>query len=491
MAGPKLRACHPNNPIPLGIREMRNATSVRDVGPFQGVSVSDLADRLRWGQMTCGELTERALSAAREFGPRINCFVTLDEKGARRAAEQADEELSSGYDRGPLHGIPVGVKDIISTAGLVTGMGSRHFEGHVPNTDAAVVTSLRSAGAVIIGKTHSHEFAYGPSGDNAVTGPARNPNDISRVPGGSSSGSAAAVAAGLLPIAIGTDTAGSIRIPASLCGVIGMRPTSGMVSTVGVFPLSRTLDVVGPMARSAIDTAILWRAIVSSPPNTGVTDPWLPLRVPKIPGQSPRLLVGEVKCALTERVSNHQMEALQKALSALVDSGAVTVEVPIPEVDECGRLHQAIQSAEAYAVHQDRVESAPDLFNPEILRQLRAASEVSGWEYVLALQTRIRLRNQVLAKLSSIDLLVMPTVPIEAPLIGQRELQGENGWTSTREALISMTVPWSVLDFPAISVPVVVHGVHMPCGVQLVGKPGYERRLLAAAAALELHLEAS
>ncbi|ABM10419.1 MULTISPECIES: amidase [Paenarthrobacter] len=468
---------------------MKKAASLRDAGPFQSVSVTDLADNLRQGKVTSGELTERALNAAREFGPRINCFVTLDEKGARRAAEQADAELSSGCDRGPLHGVPVGVKDIISTAGLMTGMGSKHFAGHVPNTDAAVVTSLRSAGAVIIGKTHAHEFAYGPTGDIAVTGPALNPNDISRVTGGSSSGSAAAVAAGLLPIAIGTDTAGSVRIPASLCGVVGMRPTSGTVSPAGVFPLSRTLDVIGPMAGSVTDTALLWRAMVSRPDHTGVTGPWLPLRVPNSPTQSPLLRVGEVKCALTERVSYHQIEALQIAVSALVDSGAVTVEVPIPEVDECGRVHQAIQSAEAYALHQDRVESAPDLFDPEILRQLRAASEVSGWEYVLAMQTRDRLREQVLAKLSSIDLLVMPTVPIEAPLIGQRELQGENGWTSTREALKSMTVPWSLLDLPAINVPVVVNGAHMPCGVQLVGKPGCERQLLAAAAALELRLE--
>ncbi|HEY0805380.1 MAG TPA: amidase, partial [Pseudonocardiaceae bacterium] len=187
-------------------------------GPFAGTSIAELADGLRAGRTTARALAESALAAADEYGPALNCFVTVDHDGALRTADQADRELRDGLDRGPLHGIPVGVKDLIDTAGLRTTMGSRHFDRHVPAADAAVVIALRQAGAVIIGKTHTHQFAYGPTGDIAHTGPARNPHDPSRITGGSSSGSAAAIAAGLLPAALGTDTGGSVRIPAALCG---------------------------------------------------------------------------------------------------------------------------------------------------------------------------------------------------------------------------------------------------------------------------------
>lgn len=459
-------------------------------GPFSGVSIMDVAEDLRKGRTTCLEVTERSLSAAYKQASEINCFVSLDETGALESAALADEELSSGYDRGPLHGIPVGIKDIISTSGLKTEMGSKHFAGNVPNEDADVVASLRNAGAVVLGKTHAHEFAYGPTGDRALSGPAYNPHDVSRVTGGSSSGSAAAVAAGLVPAAIGTDTAGSVRIPASLCGVVGMRPTSGTVSRVGVFPLSETLDVVGPLAASVEDTAIVWRVLSSQPEHATGSSHKRPQPLYRNHLRSQPLRIGEAKCALTERVGARQREGIQMAIKALTQNDAVVTEIAIPEADESAQEHHAIQSAEAYSVHRARVRFSPDLFDPEILSQLVDASKVSGWQYVVALQMRDQLRKQLLSRLTEVDFLLMPTVPIDAPFISQRDLHGEGGWTSTRQALKSMTVPWSLMDFPAISIPAILSDGGLPCGIQLIGKPHQERELLAAAASLESFLKA-
>lgn len=475
-----------NGPGAVSKETILTAVSLASVGPFGDASVLEVAQRIRRRETTALEVTEQSLEAVNEYGTELNCFITVDPEGARRAARDADRELALGHDLGPLHGIPVGVKDLMATSGLRTTMGSRHFAHHVPDADADAVMLLRRSGAVILGKTHTHEFAFGPTGDRAFTGPALNPLDTSRITGGSSSGSAAAVAAGLVPIALGSDAAGSVRIPGALCGVVGLRPTAGLVSVEGGFPLSHSLDVVSPLARTVSDTAVAWWALSTKTTQEGIRRPiWSPSLLPD-PGRAAQLRISEVKCDLTERVaSSTQVEALQFAIETLTDSGASMSETCIPEVDECAQPHQNILFAEAYAIHETRVKSAPELFDPEILNQLSVASEVRGWEYVQAQQTRARLRCQALERLSVVDVLILPTVPIEAPLIGQRTLADKAGWTTVREALKSFTVPWSLLDLPAISVPVLVHGAKMPGSVQLVGKPGEEQKLLDTAAALE------
>src|SRR5690606_18345475 len=222
-------------------------------GFFTGRTLADIARSLRSGAETPAGLLAGALESV---DPDLNAFVTLDPDGAAAAAERAGEELAAGYDRGPLHGVPVAVKDIIDVAGLPTGMGSAHFDGHVAEADALCVTMLRDAGAVIVGKTGTHEFAYGGTGDVSVNGPVRNPRDRERMPGGSSSGSAAAVAAGTVPLALGTDTGGSVRIPAAFCGIAGFKPPYGAIPTGGVFPLAVSFDHVGVMAATADDCRI-------------------------------------------------------------------------------------------------------------------------------------------------------------------------------------------------------------------------------------------
>lgn len=457
-------------------------------GPFRNSTLFEVAARIRRRETTAQEVTEQALSAAHRLNPELNCFVTIDDDGARRAALLADGELQSGLDRGPLHGIPVGVKDMIATSGLLTTMGSRHFSGHVPTADAGVVTALRNSGAVIIGKTQTHEFAYGPTSDRAATGPARNPHDTQRMTGGSSGGSGAAVAAGVVAVALGTDTGGSVRVPAALCGVVGMRPTQGATSPAGVFPLSRTMDAVGPLAASVADTAAAWWALSATSDSAGTLQPeWDQCLLPD-PSRGAALRFGMISCGLTLKTSGAAQEAVHAVLQALGRSGNAVSTIAVPEIDECDGPYRVIQSAEAFAIHSERVRQDPELFDPEVLDRLKSAAEVRGWEYVRAIEERDRLRTAVLRRLLSQDVVIMPTVPIEAPFIGQRELDGQGGWTSPREALLSMTSPWSVLGFPAISVPVPGSGSQLPRSVQLVGKPGHDQLLLDAAAALEENL---
>jgi aspartyl-tRNA(Asn)/glutamyl-tRNA(Gln) amidotransferase subunit A len=442
-------------------------TSLAGAGPFAGMTIAGLAGQLRTGQTTASALAESALAAADKFGPALNCFVTVDHDGALRAAEQADRELGHGVDRGPLHGIPVGVKDLIDTAGLRTTMGARHFDQHVPVTDAAVVVALRQAGAVIIGKTHTHEFAYGPTGDIAAGGPARNPLDTSRMSGGSSAGSGAAVGAGLLPAALGTDTGGSVRIPAALCGIVGLRPTQGCLPGAGVFPLSTTLDTIGPMAGSVADAALLWSALTGTPTAT-----------PQVTG----LRVGVVRSAETEQVVPGQARALEHALAALRSAGCTVADTPFTDLPLCGRLYAHIQGPEARAVHAERVAESPELFQPEVLDRLTRAAEIRGWEYVAAQAARAELRARFPDRRAA-EVLVLPTVPIEAPPVGARNTELGAGWTDPTLALLAFNVPWSVLGLPAISVPVPGAGA-LPGSVQLVGQPGREDELFAVAAAM-------
>lgn len=434
-------------------------TSYAGTGPFAGMSIATLAERLRAGHAKARTLAEQALTAADDIGAALNCFVTVDHDGAMRAAEQADRELASGVDRGPLHGIPVGVKDLVDTAGLRTTYGSRHFADHVPTVDAEVVVALRQAGAVIVGKTHTHQFAYGPTGDVAATGPCRNPLDTGRMSGGSSAGSGAAIAAGIVPAALGTDTGGSVRIPAALCGIVGLRPTQGAVSSAGVFPLSATLDMVGPMAASVADTAVLWSALAHK-------------EVRDVPVDDLRIGV-----ARPDRVVAAQLDALDQAVV-----GFVTRDVPMPDL---AQVYTHIQGPEAYAVHAERVERTAELFAPEVLRRLSGAGDVRAWEYVTARRTRERLRDGFFDRLG-VDVIALPTVPIEAPPIGARGVELGAGWTDPARALLSFNVAWSVLGLPAISIPVPDKG--MPGSVQFVGRPGAEDVVLRLAALVESRL---
>ncbi len=434
-------------------------------GPFAGRTLAEVGRELRAGATDPVELLDATLTAVSAAQPRYNAFVTVDADGAGAAAVRARDELARGVDRGPLHGVPVAVKDLIDTAGLRTTMGSRHFATHLPARDAAVVTRLRAAGAVIVGKTTTHEFAYGPTGDVAANGPCANPHDPARMAGGSSAGSAAAVAAGLVPLSVGTDTGGSVRIPAALCGAVGLRPSTDGVPVEGVFPLSWSLDTVGPIAGTVADAVLGWRVLAgAAAPDTAPAQP----------------RIGVPAGPWFEKVDGRVGGTVEDAVRRLC--GPVQ-PVPVPDAEELSYLYRTVQSAEAIAIHHERMTEAPELFEPETLERLTIAARVPAWEYARALRRLHELRIQAMRRLAGVDVLVLPTVPILAPPLGTRN--GLAGWDTVRDALLAFTVPWSVLGLPAISVPVAGLGLgELPVGAQLVGLPGGDAELLALASRL-------
>ncbi|MDI2028114.1 amidase [Saccharopolyspora sp. TS4A08] len=433
-------------------------------GYFRGRTIAELGERLRADEIRAVDLVKAALTAIDALDGTLNAFVTVDRAGALRAAETADAELADGRDRGPLHGIPVAVKDIIDVAGLRTTMGSAHFADNVPAQDAECVTRLREAGAIIIGKTTTQEFAFGPTGDRAHNGASRNPHDPGRMTGGSSGGSGAAVAAGIVPLALGTDTGGSVRIPASLCGVAGFKPAYGAVPTGGVFPLSQTLDHVGVLAGSADDCRTGYRVLAGLRP--------MPRRE-----RGAEVSVGWIPPDLLHPTDPRIAELARTAVRA---DGLDIRDIRPGGLDGMLRAFGAIQFSEAHAVHAERVAEAPQLFTDDVLAILRQAGETAGWQYVRALTEREQWRAEVGALLDQVDLLAMPTTCVAAPEVDQREIEVGGAPLPVRGPLIGLTRPWNLAGTPALSVPVgTVDG--LPAGLQLVGSPGQEDRLFAVA----------
>ncbi|HEX4817591.1 MAG TPA: amidase [Nonomuraea sp.] len=454
-------------------------------GPFAGRTLAALARDLRHGRTTSAELTRAALDAIAAANPALNAFATVDADGAPAAARQADEELAGGVDRGPLHGVPIAVKDLIMVSGLPVTMGSRHFAGHVPDADAACVARLRQAGAVIVGLTTTHEFAYGPTGDRSATGPARNPHDPARMAGGSSGGSASAVAAGLVPLALGTDTGGSVRIPAALCGVSGFKPAYGAIPSGGVFPLARSFDHVGVLATDPGGCLLAYDLLAD------------PDRSPDVAGAAAGRVTGvrvtEARVAGAGRVAWLDPAGLFPGDPRVVAAVRAVAERAVAERAVAGPLEEVrmpegvaealrdgyvtVQSCEAAAVHAERLAEAPELFGPEVLERLRAAAEVPGWRYVRAVEARAELAAAAeQALFARHDVLAMPTVPITAPLVDQREIELGGATLPVRAALLALTSPWNVLALPALTVPAgTVDG--LPVALQLVCRPGHEAML--------------
>ncbi len=441
-------------------------------GPFSGTSINEVAVRLRDGTTNPVSLVEEVIDAVQASQPTLNAFVTVSADRARLDAIQARDELARGRDRGVLHGIPIAVKDIVDTAGITTTMGSRHFSTNVPARDAEVVARLREAGAIVVGKTTTHEFAFGPTGDRAANGPCGNPYDPRRMAGGSSAGSAAAVGAGLVPLAVGTDTGGSVRIPAALCGAVGIRPSMGTVPTDGVFPLSWSLDTVGVLANDVAGAAVGWRVLSGDSAQSPASPPVEAVRV------------GLVTGAWFERLDAVVRARFDGLAHMLASRAAAVVPVAVPDAAELRELYATVQLVEALAIHQDRIASAPELFDPEVLQRLRAAAEVAAVDYANGLRQLAELRATAAERFKGFDVLVLPTVPVLAPPLGIRDADIGGGWTSPRDALLAHNALWGVLGLPAISIPI-PNPDGLPVGAQLVGFPGSDSELLAIAGTIE------
>ena len=440
------------------------------------VSLAGLSRALRAGEVSPVEVTE-ALLGDIELD-RTNAFITVTAERAMEDARRAEAEISAGRYRGPLHGVPVAIKDLVSTAGVLTTMASSFFVDHVPDRDAAVARRLREAGSVLLGKTNTHEFAYGPTGDRSFFGPTRNPHDLDRITGGSSGGSGAAVATGLCFGAIGSDTGGSIRIPAALCGVVGMKPTFGRVGKGGVFPLAPTMDHVGPLTRTAEDNAIFLSALaghdpedlhsVDRPPEDFASDLGLGVR---------GAVVGVPTAFYFEHLDREVEARVREAVEVFRGLGAEVREVEVPNVWETLHAQRLTLAAEAYAVHEERLKTEPERFDDHGLERLLKGEELRAYRYAKAQMRKLVSRREFEEVLGTVDVILAPSVPIPATELGQRELTIEGHEEAVYSALTRLTGPTNLNGLPSLSVPCGTTSSGLPVGLQLIGRPFDEATL--------------
>ena len=439
-------------------------------------SLSELSHALRSRVLSPVGVTEALL--ARIEGDETNSFITVTAERAMEDAARAEREIRAGEDRGPLHGVPVAVKDLVYTRGIRTTMASAFFEDFVPGEDASVARRLRRVGSVLLGKANTHEFAYGPTGDRSFFGPTRNPHALGRITGGSSGGSGAAVAAGLCYGAIGSDTGGSIRIPAALCGVVGMKPTFGRVGKSGVFPLAWTLDHVGPLTRTVEDNALLLSALAGH-------DPADPYSVDRPEEDFTRDLQRGIRGAAIgvptdfyfEHVEDEVEARVREAIEAFRSLGAEIREVEVPNVRETLHDQRLTLAAEAYAVHEERLRSDPDKFDDQGLERLLRGEDLRAYRYANAQRRKLLSRREFEGVLDGVDVILAPSVPIPATEIGQRQTSIKGHDEAVYSALTRLTGPTNLNGLPSLSVPCGTTASGLPAGLQLIGRPFDEATL--------------
>jgi aspartyl-tRNA(Asn)/glutamyl-tRNA(Gln) amidotransferase subunit A len=400
-----------------------------------------------------------------------NSFITVTAERALEEASLAEREILAGRHRGPLHGVPVALKDIIYTRGVRTTMGSALYDGHVPDHSATVARKLEEAGSVLIGKTNTHEVAYGPTGDRSYFGPTLNPHDARRITGGSSGGSGAAVATNLCYGALGSDTGGSIRIPAALCGTVGMKPTFGRVSKSGVFPLCWSLDHVGPITRTVEDNALMLNVLAGHDPEDHYS-------VDRPAEDFTRHLrrglhgagIGLPTSFYFDHVDEEVGARVREAVEVFRSLGAQVRKIEIPNLVDTLHAHRLILGAEAYAVHEERLENEPETFDEEVCKRLMDGARPRAYRYANARRRGVLATDEFDHALQGVDVLLTPTLPIVATEIGQREVSIGDYEESVRSALTRYTGPTDLTGHPSLSIPCGTTASGLPVGLQLIGR---------------------
>ena len=434
------------------------------------------------------EVVRAHLERIAALDPGLRSYITVCDETALAAARAAETTLMAGQPLGPLHGVPYALKDLYDTAGVRTTGGSRVLGDRVPARDATVAARLAGAGAILLGKLNMVEFAYGPEGLNPHYGHARNPWDrgVHRMAGGSSSGSGVAVASGLAPGALGSDTGGSIRIPASLCGITGLKPTYGRVSRAGVLPLAWSMDHVGPMTRTAADCALMLGAMAGYDPNDASSSV---LPVPDygaaLTGDVKGLRVGLLRGFFLDGAAPAVRAAVEAAATTLARAGAVVDEVSLEQMKVVAAASTAIVGAEALAYHAELLRTRAAEYDPDVARRLRLSAFISGAHYVRGQQVRGLVRADVDAALARRDVLLAPSTPIVAPGIEERQAALGDGPADVRSALIRFTRPFNLSGHPACALPCGFTDGGLPIGMQLVGRPFDEATVLRAADAFQ------
>ncbi len=432
---------------------------------------------IRSGQTSADELTSACLAVIEAKNPALNVFARLPDPEQRPGLQQGPRP------EGELAGIPIVVKDLIDIAGLPTTAGSPNFFGQQPALkDALVVDKLKYAGATLLGKTNTHEIALGITGINPHTGPVRNPHNPERISGGSSSGSAAAVASGMALGALGTDTGGSVRIPAALCGVVGFKPTFGRVSTRGVLPLSWNLDHVGPIAKTVADAALLYSVLAGYDPQdpNAVLGPLAPFQHQKdISDFRVALVVGDYISEADPEI----LAALSRAAGIFASLGAEIVEVEIPRLEEAARANGTMVIADAAAFHRERLAEHPDWFGADVRERLEKGRAVTSTEYILARRVQSEMKRYFGLFFDPFDVLLLPTTASVAAPIDDLDS------AAYASRLTRFTAPFNLTGLPALTVPCGVSPDGLPIGVQLVGPAWSEQIVLQAGQALETAIQ--
>jgi aspartyl-tRNA(Asn)/glutamyl-tRNA(Gln) amidotransferase subunit A len=438
------------------------------------VTIAEIGAALRSKKLSVRELSQETLRRVADANPRLNAFLTLTEAAARDRAAVLDDELARGIDRGPLHGIPIAHKDNIFTRGVRTTGGSKIFADFVPDHDATIVSQLNDAGANVIGKTGLHEFAYGITSNNPHFGTIRNPWDLERVPGGSSGGSAAAVAAQLVPLATGTDTGGSIRIPASFCGVVGLKPTYERVSRRGVMPLGLTLDHAGLLAGTVRDVAVAF-SLIAKHSSGYVPAPHADLR---------GMRIGVPENFFVERLAPEVMLSFRAAVQTAAALGAHVTEIRLPDSEALNAVGRVAQLSEVSALLARYLDRRSEI-GRDILVLVEQGRLIPAIDYLNAQRVRTVLARDFSKIWKHLDCLMTPATPTTAPKIGEMSVTLGSFTEDVRTAATRLTRPFNVLGWPALALPCGFSNAGLPIGLQLVAPPQQEDTLLQAAAALE------
>jgi aspartyl-tRNA(Asn)/glutamyl-tRNA(Gln) amidotransferase subunit A len=434
------------------------------------MTILESAEALRAKKISSLELTNEAL--AKIANSRLNAFITVMEESARARASAMDAELSHGIDRGPMHGIPIAHKDLVYTKGVRTTGGSKILKDFVPDYDADIAISLDRAGAVLVGKTNLHEFAYGITSTNPHFGAVRNPWDTERIPGGSSGGSGVAIAAGILPMATGTDTGGSIRIPASFCGITGLKPTFGLISKRGVMPLGWTMDHMGPMTKTVRDCAVAFHAMGGSAA--------VPAKNADIRG----LRIGLPSNYYFDALDLEVSESVRTAVQTAAALGARIVDIKVPDIGALNIVGRMLLLAEATSVHQEHLNRRADI-GADVLTLLDQGRLIRAADYVDAQRLR-RIYCREFSKLwSEVDCIFTPTTPTPAPKIGQMTMPVGTQEEDVRLATTRPMRAINVLGIPALAIPCGFTKAGLPIGLQILGAPRAEETILRVGAAIE------
>ena len=449
-------------------------------------TISELSALYDSGEVSPVEVVKETLGRIHRLDPVLNSYVTVTDELALEQARRAEAEIRGGHKRGPLHGVPYAAKDILDTRGIPTTVGARMMADNIPERDAAIIEKLERAGAILVGKAGLHEWAYGITSANPHFGPVRNPWDPERIPGGSSGGSASALAAGLCAFSLGSDTGGSIRIPASFCGIAGLKPTFGRISRRGAFPLGHSLDTMGPFGLSVEDTALAYAAMAGYDPHDPASSKE-PITIPAL-GPDPRLdgmVIGVLREFYFDGLVSDVESAVNAALRVFEELGAELREVALPGVPLANSLHRLILLAEATSVHRARLERRREEFGEDVRLLLDQGRFVLATDYLDAQRARRKFCQSCDIAVSEVDALVAPAIPIPTPRIGELEIEVNGRLENVRLATTRNIRALNLAGLPVLSLPCGFHGDGMPIGLQIVGAKYCEDRILSIGHAYE------